>query len=313
MVALGQPSSSAPSSAPSPPVRKPFLPDALPATLPMVGAPVRCPTRCAWVPNLGAAPVPAKLSEHVLDAGATLAVERDDAITVIALVLEGVVVDAIDEPRPTKAATMIAPLSRLSGVSYRGGGFTLASEQGARVLLAEVQRRELESFTPRGKRWSVRPSGLGDPIQRFSLVLPPLTWAKGMFNAVIALEDVDGDRSPPRDPRARVIGPSQAGALATQRPDASFALLGIGGGASVPEHKHEGEWEHLVILHGSGKMSLGDAAAAVSSEVKPGAILHIPKGVPHSFQAAPGEDVIALQLYTPPGPEQRFKKNAAAH
>ena len=43
-----------------------------------------------------------------------------------------------------------------------------------------------------------------------------------------------------------------------------------------------------------------------TTEVGPTTVVQIPASVPHSFAAA--DAVTALQLYTPPGPEQRFKK-----
>mgnify|MGYP002377557452 CR=1 FL=1 len=112
-----------------------------------------------------------------------------------------------------------------------------------------------------------------------------LRWAEGRFAAAIA----------------------QEGELV----DASLTLLGIAGGASVPEHSHDDAWELLVILQGAGTMTLGSGDAQRTIEVRPGSTLRIPRAVPHAFVASPGDAVIAVQLYTPPGAEQRFKKLAA--
>ncbi|MCE9576435.1 MAG: cupin domain-containing protein [Deltaproteobacteria bacterium] len=83
---------------------------------------------------------------------------------------------------------------------------------------------------------------------------------------------------------------------------ASAGYLEIAAGAAVPEHQHEHEAELLYVLSGSGTMIVD----GVTLPVGPTMVVQIPAGVPHSFTAA--EAVTALQFYTPPGPEQRFKK-----
>ena len=70
----------------------------------------------------------------------------------------------------------------------------------------------------------------------------------------------------------------------------------------MPEHQHALEAELLYVLSGSGTMIVD----GVTLPVGPTTVVQIPAGVPHAFTAA--EAVTALQFYTPPGPEQRFKK-----
>lgn len=81
----------------------------------------------------------------------------------------------------------------------------------------------------------------------------------------------------------------------------SAGLLEIDAGVAVPEHVHAKETEVLYLEAGAGTMTIAGVAIAVDEH----AVIQIPAGVPHAFTAtAPTR---ALQLYTPPGPEQRFK------
>jgi mannose-6-phosphate isomerase-like protein (cupin superfamily) len=41
-----------------------------------------------------------------------------------------------------------------------------------------------------------------------------------------------------------------------------------------------------------------------------GMVVAIPKGALHAWEPAGSKPLIALQIYVPPGPEQRFKKLA---
>ena len=83
---------------------------------------------------------------------------------------------------------------------------------------------------------------------------------------------------------------------------ASLGILEADAGAKVPTHVHEHETELLYLLAGSGTMTID----GVDMPIGPTTVVQIPPNVPHSFVAA--EAVTAIQLYTPPGPEQRFKK-----
>jgi quercetin dioxygenase-like cupin family protein len=80
------------------------------------------------------------------------------------------------------------------------------------------------------------------------------------------------------------------------------SILELAAGASVPEHVHANETELLYILEGSGTMTIGGQDVAVT----PTSVIQIPPNTKHAF-AAGGTRVRAVQLYTPAGPEQRFK------
>ena len=80
------------------------------------------------------------------------------------------------------------------------------------------------------------------------------------------------------------------------------SILELPAGAKVPEHVHASETEMLYVLEGSGTMTIAGQEIAVS----PTSVIQIPPNTKHAFAAS--ANVRALQIYTPPGPEQRFKK-----
>jgi quercetin dioxygenase-like cupin family protein len=80
------------------------------------------------------------------------------------------------------------------------------------------------------------------------------------------------------------------------------SVLQLAGGAKVPEHVHDRETELLYVLSGSGTMTVAGKDVAVTAT----SAIQIPAGTKHAFAAA--EPVRAVQIYTPAGPEQRFKK-----
>ena len=83
-----------------------------------------------------------------------------------------------------------------------------------------------------------------------------------------------------------------------------LALLGLAldAGATVPTHVHAGETEVLYVLTGGGTLTVGGVAVPVTEH----SVIQIPPGVEHAFTASAA--TTAIQLYTPAGPEQRFKK-----
>ena len=77
-------------------------------------------------------------------------------------------------------------------------------------------------------------------------------------------------------------------------------------GLRVPEHTHPGSIELLYVLEGGGIMTI-DGKRSV---VRPGMAIQVPAGTKHSFEtpADAKMNFKAVQVYTPGGPEQRFKK-----
>lgn len=82
-------------------------------------------------------------------------------------------------------------------------------------------------------------------------------------------------------------------------------LEGVG---SAPEHSHPDSWEVLAAVDGAGTFTMDGKPARLA----PGDIVRVPPGVKHSWTPDPGSYLQAVQIYRPPGPEQRFKALAAA-
>jgi quercetin dioxygenase-like cupin family protein len=79
------------------------------------------------------------------------------------------------------------------------------------------------------------------------------------------------------------------------------SILELRAGAQVAEHVHANETEMLYVLAGSGTMTV----AGVQLAITPTSVVQIPPATKHAFTAT--SDVRAVQIYTPAGPEQRFK------
>ncbi len=99
--------------------------------------------------------------------------------------------------------------------------------------------------------------------------------------------------------KAKTFGPSTI-FLEGEAP-LSASVLATKAGASIPEHLHAKETEMLYILEGGGTMTINGVAMAVT----PTSVIQIPANTRHAFTATSA--VRALQIYTPAGPEQRFK------
>ena len=96
--------------------------------------------------------------------------------------------------------------------------------------------------------------------------------------------------------------------LDVDEPDiASFYLGRLAGTAGVPEHAHDGSWEVLCAIEASGTFTLNGAEARLG----PRMCISVRPGTKHSWRPDPGSTLSAVQIYSPAGPEQRFKKLAA--
>ncbi len=82
----------------------------------------------------------------------------------------------------------------------------------------------------------------------------------------------------------------------------SASILQLPAGAKVAEHLHVKETEMLYILEGAGTMTVAGTDVPVTAT----SVIQIPPNVKHAFVATAA--VRAFQVYTPAGPEQRFKK-----
>ncbi|HVH43721.1 MAG TPA: cupin domain-containing protein [Labilithrix sp.] len=110
---------------------------------------------------------------------------------------------------------------------------------------------------------------------------PELTWAKGTMHARLQL----GEK---------------------QRSD--YYLGRLEGQASVAEHVHKGTWEILAAVEASGTFLLDGR----ESRLGPRQVVFVPPDTKHEWRPDPGSKLVAIQIYSPRGPEQRFLALAAA-
>ncbi|MEO7112516.1 MAG: cupin domain-containing protein [Polyangiaceae bacterium] len=108
---------------------------------------------------------------------------------------------------------------------------------------------------------------------------PELTWANGAMHAHLDIED-------------ELHG------------DAYFGRLS--GTASVPEHVHDTSTEILIAIEASGTLIIDGKAQHLGNHQ----VVAIPPGAKHSYVPDAGSKLVALQIYSPPGPEERFKEMA---
>ena len=71
----------------------------------------------------------------------------------------------------------------------------------------------------------------------------------------------------------------------------------------VPAHTHPKSDEYLYVIKGKGKLVIDGR----QYQVKKGDAIFIPKGILHSYENQ-SKMTEFVQIYTPKGPEQRFKK-----
>jgi quercetin dioxygenase-like cupin family protein len=79
------------------------------------------------------------------------------------------------------------------------------------------------------------------------------------------------------------------------------SILELPAGAAIPEHVHAKESELLYMLAGNGTLTVKGVAQPVTAT----SVVQIPPDTKHAFTATTA--VRAVQIYTPAGPEQRFK------
>jgi mannose-6-phosphate isomerase-like protein (cupin superfamily) len=238
---------------------------------------------------------PAAVWSHDIAAqGASVTFPKHADVDVLGVVLKGSVklkgVEA-KEAGPS-AAPWVAFRAPGAGVSVS------AAAAGTRVIFAVVGKGAPITEVIAGLRgkdaqrlaWKDRPA----PLQTVDLgAAKDLAWGGGAMHARIGFEGV---------------GQKEGAA-----PKASFGVLMGSKDAPVAQHRHDASWEILVALRGEGTCKR--AATAAATDVAPlsvsdGTVVAIPKGALHAWEPAGTKPLVALQLYVPPGPEQRFKQLA---
>ena len=224
---------------------------------------------------------PAMAWVEVIRPGASVSFTRRGEFDVLGVVLVGeVALDRVDGPRTASpsARPWTAFLSHAGGVTLR----TLGREPSA-VLLVTAAGETGETDAP----------GSLDLVTRDLSTTEDLAWAGGAMHARIAFE-----------------GP------ASRR--ASLGVLIASDDAPVAEHDHATSWEVLSALSASGRLHLpaqtvGERALPERDRtVTDGTIAYVPSGVRHGWRPDGTHPLIAVQVYAPAGPEQRFRTLARA-
>ena len=109
---------------------------------------------------------------------------------------------------------------------------------------------------------------------------PELTWGGGKMHAHLDVE---------ADPSGVYFGRLEAA-------------------APVAEHAHEGSWEVLGAVDGAGTFTIDGKPLRVA----PRTVVAVPPKTKHAWTPDPGSSLVAVQFYSPAGPEQRFRALAAA-
>jgi mannose-6-phosphate isomerase-like protein (cupin superfamily) len=217
--------------------------------------------------------------QHVTS-GSTQVFPRHHGLEVLGVVLDGKALVTGDDGGAPRA------LGRWWGFRAPGGGVTVHAQGGdANLVLAVVATKtdlgealSAAKDKPWAVSWRKRPS----KIAAFSLEQSEdLAWAGGAAHARLGLGAAEG-------------------ALPS-----SFGILMTSSKVPIAEHTHP-VWENVAVIEGAATMKIGGKSYAV----EPGAILQMPPETPHSVKPGGKSRLLAVQLYTPSGPEQRFKKLA---
>ncbi len=251
-------------------------PSALPTTLPRLSASEEDGLTPLDTAVSSAAPI--DLFELRLGPGGAF-FPHDREVQMAFVVLEGQV-------RPEYPDAPATTIGVWRGAYVPEAGFGLhASGAFARVLLV-VQSPHGTSVrvgADPGQKRFVRRS----PVHPLAFdTQPPLSWGGGAFHGRIGL---DGVAAP------------------------SFALNAIvfGKDAIVQPHAHPGAWECLAILEGDGDLSCAPAGKLEKIHLEKGQLACIPEGATHAWTPSGKSPLVALQVYTPAGAEQRWKALAA--
>jgi mannose-6-phosphate isomerase-like protein (cupin superfamily) len=128
-------------------------------------------------------------------------------------------------------------------------------------------------------------------------------WSLGFVLFVISL-NVRGDIIQSEKIAIRVNNEKTAEVLMLfSDPKFYLGRLRFSPGGGVAEHNHVASLEVVYILAGTGEIVL----AGKKSMLKAGDVIQIPVGMNHAFRNTGSEEVDVIQVYSPPGPEERFK------
>ena len=254
-----------------------------------------CNDRDCLVPGLypsGAAAdggAPAAIWSHDLpDKASSLTFPRHSGVDLYGVVLSGKV-----RVKPLEMSSKGDDLGRWGVFRAPGAGVAVAAVDGpARLVLAVVGDggpiaetvallKDRKSF--KKVAWSNRPA----PIETANLATAQdLSWAKGTSHARIGFE----------------------------KGRASLGILFASKDAAVPQHQHDTSWEILAPLTADGtakKATSSGSMELMEIPITDGMVVAMPKATQHAWVPGGKKALLAIQMYVPPGPEQRFKKLSA--
>ncbi len=250
------------------------------------------------------------------------------------------VIDRRFVPRKTQSGVSIGVLLDERNTGNAGLSlFELEATGGARLQPREIERPEAWFITagavtvktaggadlalgvydvlllPAGARIEVL-AGDEEPLRALVAVVPGGREGSARAGALPGKGTTMAVRARPPQPTVRrasaatyYVQPAMGVWLVVERaptPKLALSFLALGPRVAVPPHVHAKETEALYVMSGGGTMTVAGTSIPVTQH----SVVQVPPGVEHGFTG--GADVtIAVQLYSPGGPEQRFKKPPA--
>jgi len=93
--------------------------------------------------------------------------------------------------------------------------------------------------------------------------------------------------------------------------DASFGIVIIWPGKGHMRHNHPGREELIYVISGKGEQLVSPTKEPsekdVRAELEPGMLVYIPRGYYHETINKGWDPMVALVIYTPPGPEKDIR------
>lgn len=235
---------------------------------------------------------PAIASFQIVRPGAVLAAGRHERVDLLGVVLAGRASVGLAESGRARQT-----LEAWTAFYLPEGGLTVRAEGDAPVALALVRATDDPYALHTLAASTVRRRPRGGIVVRRMSELADLSWGGGAFHARIAFEAADS-------------------------PHASLGVLIGSPDAQVAEHDHAEAWEVLSAVTAAGALRVpgqpvprGAEGARVAEHdrvVGSGSVVLVPPGVRHSWRPDGSRALVAVQVYAPPGPEQRFRALAGA-
>lgn len=219
---------------------------------------------------------PAMAWVQVIRPGATVIVPRRPATDLLGVALVGEV--SLDRVGAPQVAPVHAPPWTAFMLPEGDGVLRAAGSDPVAVLLVTATGDAPSG--DRGRDWVLR-----DLVSH-----EDLSWADGAVHARIAFEA-------PLSPRA------------------SLGVLIASDDAPVAEHAHPDAWEVLAAVSAAGRLHVpAQTVTGTDITLSPrdrtvteGTIAYVPAGVRHAWIPDGTHPLIAVQVYAPAGPEQRFR------